>query len=202
MFRRTVLSGPVSAFKSLLNLSLRLINPGRNKNNKIISFRGGYVYHLTLTLTWERLANSNLLFQKFNYHVSVLPCAGSTMMTTTEMTHWSLLQDSLPISFLSLGIDRRVKIILGMIVRGLEKMIFAKTSDNQCHMFSVNGHIWNCIVSEEWEKESSSEDFAHVVYVPPHLKSETPQDGFIFTKKDGTVSYGGIKHLRMFKTLG
>ncbi|CAH3026507.1 unnamed protein product, partial [Porites evermanni] len=98
-------------------------------------------------------------------------------------------------------IDRRVKIILGMTVRGLEKMIFAKTSDNQCHMFSVNGHFWSCIVSEEWEKESSSEDFAHVVYVPPHLKSETPQDGFIFTKKDGTVSYGGIKCLRMFKTL-
>ena len=121
------------------------------------------------------------------------------MMTTIEITHWSLLQDLLPISFLSLGIDRRVKIILGMIVRGLKKMIFAKTSDNQCHMFSVNGHIWSCIVSEEWEKESSSEDFAHVVYVPPHLKSETPQDGFIFTKKDGTVSYGGIKHLRMFK---
>ena len=88
-----------------------------------------------------------------------------------------------------------------MIVRGLEKMIFAKTSDNQCHMFSVNGQIWSCIVSEEWEKESSSEDFASVVYVPPHLKSETPQDGFIFTKKDGTVSYGGTKHLRMFKTL-
>lgn len=88
-----------------------------------------------------------------------------------------------------------------MTVRGLEKMIFAKTSDNQCHMFSVNGHFWSCIVSEEWEKESSSEDFAHVVYVPPHLKSETPQDGFIFTKKDGTVSYGGIKCLRMFKTL-
>lgn len=88
-----------------------------------------------------------------------------------------------------------------MIVRGLEKMIFAKTSDNQCHMFSVNGHIWSCIVSEEWEKESSSEDFARVVYVPPHLKSETPQDGFILTKKDGTVSYGGTKHLRMFKTL-
>ena len=87
MFRRMVLSGPVSAFKSLLNLPLRLINPGRNKNNKIISFRGGYVYHLTLNLTWEQLANSNLLFQKFNYHVSVLPCAGSTMMTTTEMTH-------------------------------------------------------------------------------------------------------------------
>ena len=51
MFRRTVLSGPVSAFKSLLNLSLRLINPGRNENDKIISFRGGYVYHLTLNLT-------------------------------------------------------------------------------------------------------------------------------------------------------
>ena len=45
MFRRMVLSGPVSALKSLLNLSLRLFNPGRDKNkyNYVVSAAATYI---------------------------------------------------------------------------------------------------------------------------------------------------------------
>lgn len=78
-----------------------------------------------------------------------------------------------------------------MISRGLYTKIFAKTSDDLCHVASEDGLIWSCIVSEEWQEESSSNDFVHAIKVPIDLKSEIPQNNFVVSQKDGTVSYGG-----------
>lgn len=84
-----------------------------------------------------------------------------------------------------------MKSISGMTVHGLRTRIFATTSDDRCHVVSEDGLIWSCIVSEEWQKELSSNDFVPAISIPRNLKSEIPQNDFIASKRDGTISYGG-----------
>ena len=97
-----------------------------------------------------------------------------------------------------LGIDSRVKMISGMIVRGLYKMIFAVTRNDGCHVVSGDGVTWTCIMPEEWRHGSSSKDFVRAMSVPRNLKSELPESHFVVMKSDGTVSYGGNAKRRTF----
>ncbi|XP_078369723.1 uncharacterized protein LOC144653563 isoform X2 [Oculina patagonica] len=90
------------------------------------------------------------------------------------------------------GIDSRVKMISGMIIRGLFKMIFGVTRDNRCHVVSEDGHNWSCIMPEEWQQETSSNDFVQAILVPKNLKADLPEGEFVVSKSDGTVSYGGL----------
>lgn len=92
---------------------------------------------------------------------------------------------------LSLGVDPRVKLVTGMIVRGFFKRIFATISDDRCHVVSGDDLIWRCIASEEWQKETSSSDYVRAILVPRNFKSEIPQNSFVASKSDGTISYGG-----------
>ena len=96
----------------------------------------------------------------------------------------------LKLNILCLGIDPRVKLVTGMIVRGQYTKIFATTSDERCHMVSEDGILWRSTVSEEWKKKSYSDDFVHAIMVPTDLKSEIPQNNFAASRKDGAVSYG------------
>ncbi|XP_068701761.1 uncharacterized protein [Montipora foliosa] len=105
--------------------------------------------------------------------------------------------DLMPSCFVSMdgfhwtGIDPRVKLVSGMIVRGLTTRIFAMSSDDRCHLISADNRIWRCIVLEEWKTESSAKDFVHAVFVPGDLKSQVPQKDYVASKSNGTVSYGG-----------
>ena len=81
--------------------------------------------------------------------------------------------------------------ISGMIKRGLYKRIFGLTRESGCHVVSREGLIWSCIMPEEWQQESSSKDFVPAVLVPKNIKADFPEDRFVASKNDGTVSYGG-----------
>ena len=98
-----------------------------------------------------------------------------------------ILHDSL----LSQGIDPRVKLVTGMIVRPLYKKTFAMSSDDRCHLVSDDNFSWSCIVLAEWETESASREFVHAIFVPEDLKNEVPQNIFVASKSNGTISYGG-----------
>ena len=91
----------------------------------------------------------------------------------------------------SLGLDSRVKMISGLIIRGSYTRIFAMATDDRCHVVSEDGLTWSCIMPEEWQHESSSNDFVHAIFVPRNLKSNLPEGEYIASKSDGTIFYGG-----------
>lgn len=105
--------------------------------------------------------------------------------------------DSVPSCYVSFdgtqwtGIDSRVKMISGMIVRGLYKRIFGVTRNDGCHVVSGDGVIWSCIMPEEWRQESLSKDFVRAISVPRNITSVLPESHLVVLKNDGTVSYGG-----------
>ena len=90
-----------------------------------------------------------------------------------------------------LGIDSRVKMISGIIIHGSYKRIFGVARDNICHVVSRDGLIWTCIMPEEWQQESSSNNFVHAIFIPKNIKGDLPEDKFVASNNDGTVSYGG-----------
>ncbi|KAJ7327768.1 hypothetical protein OS493_026647 [Desmophyllum pertusum] len=86
-----------------------------------------------------------------------------------------------------IGLDSRVKMISGMIIRRSYTRIFAMATGDRCHVVSEDGLTWSCIMPEEWQHESSSKDFVHAIFVPRNLKSNLPEGEYIASKSDGTI---------------
>lgn len=90
-----------------------------------------------------------------------------------------------------IGIDPRVELVTGIIVRGLYKKIYARSSDDRCHVVSYDNLIWRCVALEQWRSDSSSNEFSSAIFIPRDLTSKVPQIDFVASTSNGTVSYGG-----------
>ena len=86
--------------------------------------------------------------------------------------------------------------VTGIIVRGLYKKIYARSSDDRCHVVSYDNLIWRCVALEQWRSDSSSNEFSSAIFIPRDLTSKVPQIDFVASTSNGTVSYGGKAILR------
>lgn len=76
-------------------------------------------------------------------------------------------------------------------MRGLHKKIYARSSDDRCHVVSYDNLIWRCVAHEQWKSDSSSNEFVRAIFIPRDLTSKVPQIDFVASTSNGTVSYGG-----------